>query len=101
MTIKRFDPDAGLAEFVSATGGLASETPKTPATLGASAVEARLLELQDVLKNLPETTDHETRGALHVQMGDLLVELERGAEAWKLCRPAFDQFIAARVRRSR
>lgn len=96
MSIKRFDPDAGLAEFSLAPAQAAPTEARTPSTLGASALEARLLDFQDALKNLPEDAAPAERGALHIQMGDILVELERGTEAWALCRPAFDQFIASR-----
>ncbi len=64
-------------------------------TLGATAIEAHLLALQERERELPADADPSDRASLHLEIGRALVELGRGAEAWELSRPAFDVFAAA------
>ena len=74
-----------------------TESPdRLGASLSASTVlEARLLAMEERLRELPRGDDEVARATLLVEIGRALVELGRGAEAWRRARPAFDIFQAA------
>lgn len=99
MPIKPFDPNAGLDELLQTAQEQADHDPSSAVdamrNLGSSAVEAQLAQLQDDLKNLPEGASEHQRALLVLQIGQHLVELERGKEAWEQVRPQFDAFIRA------
>jgi hypothetical protein len=60
------------------------------------AVEKARLEgeLVDMQQRLPTLSDPGQKARLQRDMGRILAELERGEQAWSLCREAFDHFLA-------
>lgn len=67
-----------------------------PRDLGQFAqLEARLVDLREQLRGLPESAGERERAALQLEMARALQVLGRGAEAWPVGRLAFDAFAAA------
>jgi len=61
-----------------------------------AALESHLQALQEQLAQLGRRTDAKQRADLQLQIARTLVGLERGAEAWRSGRPAFEVFMEHR-----
>ncbi|WP_456444409.1 hypothetical protein [Thiolapillus sp.] len=60
------------------------------------AVEKARLEgeLAEMESRLPGISDPGEKAQLQLDMGRILADLNRGSEAWRMCREAFDHFLA-------
>lgn len=63
--------------------------------LSSVLLEQQYASLLDRLRELPEDASVEDRVELKVQAAAVLVDLERGKEAWDLAKTAFDEAMAA------
>jgi len=63
--------------------------------LSSALLEQQYTSLMDRLRELPENTPVEDRVELQVQAAAVLVDLERGKEAWDLAKAAFDEAMQA------
>jgi len=63
--------------------------------LSSALLEQQYASLMDRLRELPENTPVEDRVELQVQAAAVLVDLERGKEAWDLAKAAFDEAMQA------
>lgn len=63
--------------------------------LSSALLEQQYASLMDRLRELPENTAIEDRVELQVQAAAVLVDLERGKEAWDLAKAAFDEAMQA------
>lgn len=66
------------------------------AAVSLEKLRAELAEMLQQLKNLPQSENQENtlkRCQLQLRIGALLVDLERGEEAYEIAREAFDTFI--------
>jgi hypothetical protein len=58
-------------------------------------LESQLIALEERLRDLPADANPLDRAEIWQNMARMLVGLERGEQAWKLSREAFDVFLAA------
>jgi hypothetical protein len=61
----------------------------------AGALESQLVALEDRLRELSDDANPLERAAIKLEMGKILVGLDRGEEAWRTARDSFDVFLEA------
>lgn len=83
--MKYLKDDAGLMDADSADD----------ASVPIALHEARVRELQQRILELPPSHDPLDKAHLQLQVGGLLLDLERKDDAWDVAREAFDAFVGA------
>ncbi|MDH5325090.1 MAG: hypothetical protein OEZ68_13325 [Gammaproteobacteria bacterium] len=84
-------------KFLDSNDGLIDADSADDAAVSLEKLKARLADLLQQVKNLPQSESQENqlqRAQLQLQCGGILVDLERGEEAFEIAREAFDTYAA-------
>ena len=84
-------------KFLDSNNGLIDADSADDANMSLEKLKAQLAELLQQIKLLPEGESRENslkRAQLQMQSGSILVDLERGEEAFELAREAFDIYAS-------
>lgn len=82
-------------KFLGSNDGLLDADSADDAAVSLDKLNAELAQMLQQLKNLPESENKENllkRAQLQLRIGSILVDLERGEEAFEIARDAFDTF---------
>lgn len=82
-------------KFLDSNDGLIDADSADDANVSLEKLKSQLADNLQQLKNLPESESKENtlqRAQLQLRIGSILVDLERGEEAFEIARTAFDTF---------
>jgi len=82
-------------KYLKEDTGLIDADSADDASVPTALHEARVQELQQRILELPPSHDPLDKAGLQLQIGGLLLDLERKDDAWEVAREAFDVFAGA------
>ena len=83
------------SQFFKDKSGLSDADSADDAVTSTELLKQRIIAYESEIEALPATASATDRALIQLKQGEALADLERGEEAFKVGREAFDSFVAA------